>query len=116
MLCVLAGLPSHHLPTLPAWCTPATNYSTASGDTLEQTELKYEPVDIQFATQKADPSRDVKPQDRQENTVSINMGGRTILLYNLDDPDNPVELAFQVTLHTHPSPSPQLLTTRCSPP
>ena len=71
--------------------------STAAGDTVEQTELKYEPVDIQFAAQKTDTRsrQGGKAAEDTENTVSINMGGRTILLYNLNDPDNPVELAFQ---------------------
>ena len=30
-----------------------------------------------------------------ESTISINMGGKTILLYDLNDPENPIELAFQ---------------------
>jgi WD repeat-containing protein 19 len=32
---------------------------------------------------------------KQENTVSLNMGKKTIYLYNLNDRDNPIELAFQ---------------------
>ena len=31
----------------------------------------------------------------QENTVSIDLGHKTIYLYNLLDRDNPIELAFQ---------------------
>lgn len=66
--------------------------SNANGDTLEQTELKYPPLDVQFAVQKSDDrNRDQGP----DTTVSINMGGKSLLLYNLTDPDNPVELAFQ---------------------
>lgn len=52
--------------------------------------IKHEPVDIQFAEQKRDEKSNSK-----ENTISINMGRRTILMYRLNDPENPVELAFQ---------------------
>ena len=31
----------------------------------------------------------------QENTISIDLGHKTIYLYNLSDKDNPIELAFQ---------------------
>lgn len=34
-------------------------------------------------------------QERKENIVSVSMERKTILLYNLDDPDNALELAFQ---------------------
>ena len=33
---------------------------------------------------------------KPQTTVSVNMGGNTLMLYNLKDPDNPIELAFQV--------------------
>lgn len=73
--------------------------SNADGETIEMNELKYTPVEIQFAMQKTDTGghrgSESKGADPSENTVSINMGGRTVLLYNVDDPDNPVELAFQ---------------------
>jgi WD repeat-containing protein 19 len=36
-----------------------------------------------------------KKANKQENTVSLNMGRKTIYLYNLSDRDNPIELAFQ---------------------
>lgn len=40
---------------------------------------------------------DMKLDERtgRDNTVSILVGKRTLFLYNLDDPENPVELAFQ---------------------
>ena len=71
--------------------------STADGDTIEQTELKYAPIAIQFATQKTDARlpRGSDPGAQPDTTVSVNMGGKTILLYNRADPDHPVELAFQ---------------------
>jgi WD repeat-containing protein 19 len=63
--------------------------SNEVGDTLEQTDVKFPPHDLQFATQ----SNSTNGKD--ENTVSINMGGKSLLLYNLDNPDNPVELSFE---------------------
>ena len=77
---------------------------------MDQTELKYPPVDIQYARQKGDPKSRNKSDGSadggggeaksggagsQESTISINMSGRSLLLYNTADPSNPVELAFQ---------------------
>lgn len=70
------------------------------GDLVEQTKLKYDPFDIQFAEQKVD-NHDAKSSSAaasaagKEHTVSINMGHQTILMYNMSDRENPVELAFQ---------------------
>jgi WD repeat-containing protein 19 len=36
-----------------------------------------------------------KRATKQENTISLNMAKKTIYLYNLNDTDNPIELAFQ---------------------
>jgi hypothetical protein len=33
-----------------------------------------------------------------ENTVSLIVGGKTLYLFNLFDPENPIELAFQVNV------------------
>ena len=35
------------------------------------------------------------PGGGKENTVSAIVGGKTLYLFNLYDPDNPIELAFQ---------------------
>jgi WD repeat-containing protein 19 len=67
----------------------------ATGELLEQAKLKYDPVDIQFAEQKVDDKAAASGVVAKENTVSINMGHQTILMYNMADQDNPVELAFQ---------------------
>eukprot|EP01012_Entosiphon_sulcatum_P034005 TRINITY_DN4306_c0_g1_i1.p1 TRINITY_DN4306_c0_g1~~TRINITY_DN4306_c0_g1_i1.p1 ORF type:complete len:1383 (+),score=422.30 TRINITY_DN4306_c0_g1_i1:301-4449(+) len=64
--------------------------SNAEGDTLDQAHMKSEPASIQFSDMKAD-----ERQKHRENTVSVNMGGKTLLLYNTTDQDNPIELAFQ---------------------
>ena len=69
------------------------------GELVEQAKLKYDPYDIQFAEQKVDDngrgSGGSSSSAGKENTVSINMGHQTILMYNMADQDNPVELAFQ---------------------
>ena len=81
--------------------------SNADGDTLEQTELKYPALQIQFqgreggvqkqrgnsgeAGQKSAGGKKLM----SSNTISANMDGKMILLYQLDDPDNPIQLAFQ---------------------
>ena len=59
--------------------------SAEDGDTKEQTELRYAPQDIQFKEGAGSGS----------STISINMGGRTVFLYDMSNPDNPVELQFQ---------------------
>ena len=51
--------------------------------------LRSEPSDIQFSEMKLDERLG------GENTVSVVVGHKTLFLYNLHDPENPVELAFQ---------------------
>ena len=61
---------------------------------MEQTELKHAPREMVFATQKTNGNaRDGAATP--ESHLSINMGGQSLLLYDLNDPDNPLELAFQ---------------------
>lgn len=36
-----------------------------------------------------------KKQPKADNTISLNLGQKTIYLYNLNDRSNPIELAFQ---------------------
>ena len=69
--------------------------SSATGDTLEQTELKHAPRDMCFAIQKTNEAMRITP-DTPETHLSINMGGFSLLLYDLADGDNPLELAVQV--------------------
>lgn len=54
-----------------------------------QVKVKCRPLDVSFGGK----------QEQDECIVSVNMDGRTILLYNLHDQENALELAFQV--HTH---------------
>ena len=62
--------------------------SNEVGDTLEQTDVKFPPHGLKFGSQGSGAKVD------GENTVSINMGGKSLLLFNLDNPDNPIELNF----------------------
>lgn len=64
--------------------------SNADGDTLRQTQLRAEPSDVDFSEMKGDERSSIG-----ENTVSVNIGKKTLFLFNINDPDNPIELAFQ---------------------
>eukprot|EP01116_Phalansterium_solitarium_P013666 TRINITY_DN3106_c0_g1_i10.p2 TRINITY_DN3106_c0_g1~~TRINITY_DN3106_c0_g1_i10.p2 ORF type:complete len:1339 (+),score=616.68 TRINITY_DN3106_c0_g1_i10:197-4213(+) len=64
--------------------------TTHEGEPVEQTVVKSEPLDIMFSEMKAD-----KKSQKTESTISLNLGRKTIYLYNLTDRDNPIELAFQ---------------------
>ncbi|KDO28279.1 hypothetical protein SPRG_06330 [Saprolegnia parasitica CBS 223.65] len=64
--------------------------SNAAGDTVQQRELKYAPVECKFGRQKGDPGGPKAP----ENVVAINVS-KSLILLNINDPDNPIELTFQ---------------------
>eukprot|EP01138_Halocafeteria_seosinensis_P010566 gb/GECG01010788.1/.p1 GENE.gb/GECG01010788.1/~~gb/GECG01010788.1/.p1 ORF type:complete len:1429 (+),score=207.41 gb/GECG01010788.1/:1-4287(+) len=69
--------------------------SESNGDAVsESVDLKASPTFMQFSNQKRDNGLS-RNNANAENTISINLDGKTLLLYNIDDPDNPVELAFQ---------------------
>ncbi|RZF45403.1 hypothetical protein LSTR_LSTR002846 [Laodelphax striatellus] len=63
--------------------------SSADGDSLRVIQLRSEPAMIQFSEMKTDE------RASGENTVSVIVGKKTLFLYNLQDPENPIELAFQ---------------------
>ncbi|KAL5510222.1 hypothetical protein EMCRGX_G005732 [Ephydatia muelleri] len=63
--------------------------SNAEGDTLRQTTLRAEPYNIAFSCTKSEK------QTSEETAVSIIIGHKTLFLYDMDNADNPVELAFQ---------------------
>ncbi len=54
--------------------------------TFGQVKVKSKPTKVKFGSN--------APNGR-ENIVSVSMDRKTILLYNLDDPENALELAFQ---------------------
>ncbi|CAN0388242.1 unnamed protein product [Ascophyllum nodosum] len=55
------------------------------GQIHDQVKVKCRPLDVAFGGK----------QNQDECIVSVNMDGRTILLYNLHDQENALELAFQ---------------------
>ncbi|KAM3864863.1 WD repeat-containing protein 19 [Diretmus argenteus] len=63
--------------------------SNPEGDTIRQTSLRSEPADIFFSVMKTDE------RSSGESTVSVSVGKKTLFLFNLNDPENPIELAFQ---------------------
>lgn len=64
--------------------------SDHEGNTLCQASLKQEPTELRFFGGKMD-----NRTGRMEQTVSANLAGRTIYMFSLSDPENPIELAFQ---------------------
>eukprot|EP00062_Callorhinchus_milii_P005041 gi/632944080/ref/XP_007887303.1/ PREDICTED: WD repeat-containing protein 19 isoform X1 [Callorhinchus milii] len=64
--------------------------SNQEGDTIRQTTVRAEPSDVQFSVMKTDERASMG-----ESTVSVVVGKKTLFLFNLSDPDNPIELAFQ---------------------
>ena len=57
------------------------------GTTFGQVKVKSKPTKLTFGGNAQNP--------RRENIVSVSMDRKTILLYNLDEPENALELAFQ---------------------
>lgn len=64
--------------------------SNDQGDTVRQTSLREVSKSIMFSERKQD-TRSVL----LEGTISLIMNKKTLFLYNIDNPDNPIELAFQ---------------------
>jgi WD repeat-containing protein 19 len=69
--------------------------SNGSGDTLEQTTIKHPPTEMHFWTRRQRSDGGGKESEEDENCVSIIMDGRSLLLMNVKEPDNPTELAFK---------------------
>ncbi|CAH2091683.1 unnamed protein product [Euphydryas editha] len=63
--------------------------NNSDGDTLRMIALRDVPNDLQFSEMKTDE------RVGGENTISLVVGKRTLYLYNLLNPENPIELAFQ---------------------
>uniref|UniRef100_A0A8D2BEM5 WD repeat domain 19 n=1 Tax=Sciurus vulgaris TaxID=55149 RepID=A0A8D2BEM5_SCIVU len=64
--------------------------SNQEGDTIRQTSVRSEPSHIQFAT--------IKTDDRSvaaENTISAVIGKKILCIFNINDPDSPIDLEFQ---------------------
>ncbi|XP_045492796.1 WD repeat-containing protein 19 [Colias croceus] len=63
--------------------------NNSDGDTLRVITLRDIPNELQFSEMKTDE------RVAGENTISLIVGKRTLYLYNLLNPENPIELAFQ---------------------
>ena len=64
--------------------------NNSDGDLIDSTPLKFEPSSIQFARMKSEGQ-----SSDNETTISVNMGGKTLLLYDSNETENcPYELAF----------------------
>ncbi|XP_065554920.1 WD repeat-containing protein 19 isoform X2 [Lathamus discolor] len=64
--------------------------SNQEGDTIRQTSVSSDPSDTQFSVMKTDERISTR-----ESTVSVVVGKKTLFLFNLNDPDNPIDLKFQ---------------------
>ncbi|NXN95131.1 WDR19 protein, partial [Rhinopomastus cyanomelas] len=64
--------------------------SNQEGDTIRQTAVSSDPSDMQFSVMKTDERISTR-----ESTVSVVVGKKTLFLFNLNDPDNPIDLKFQ---------------------
>ncbi|XP_026503765.1 WD repeat-containing protein 19 isoform X1 [Terrapene carolina triunguis] len=64
--------------------------SNQEGDTIRQTSVRSDPSDMQFSVMKTDERISTR-----ESTVSVVVGKKTLFLFNLNDPDNPIDLEFQ---------------------
>ncbi|XP_014378025.1 WD repeat-containing protein 19 isoform X1 [Alligator sinensis] len=64
--------------------------SNQEGDTIRQTSVRSDPSDMQFSAMKTDERISTR-----ESTISVVVGKKTLFLFNLNDPDNPIDLEFQ---------------------
>uniref|UniRef100_S4RCS6 WD repeat-containing protein 19 n=1 Tax=Petromyzon marinus TaxID=7757 RepID=S4RCS6_PETMA len=64
--------------------------SNPEGDTIRQASIRADPSEMLFSVMKTD-----ERNNYGENTVSVMVGKKTLFLFNMNDPDNPIELAFQ---------------------
>ncbi|XP_053281437.1 WD repeat-containing protein 19-like [Pleuronectes platessa] len=64
--------------------------SNHKGDTIRRTTLCGEPNEINFSVMKTD-----ERSSPAESTVSVSVGKKILMLFNVNDPENGVELTFQ---------------------
>ncbi|XP_036708145.1 WD repeat-containing protein 19 [Balaenoptera musculus] len=64
--------------------------SNQEGDTIRQTPVRSEPSDMQFSMMKTDDRTSTA-----ESTISVVVGKKTLFLFNLNEPDSPIDLEFQ---------------------
>uniref|UniRef100_A0A665WLD9 Uncharacterized protein n=1 Tax=Echeneis naucrates TaxID=173247 RepID=A0A665WLD9_ECHNA len=64
--------------------------SNHEGDTIRQTTLRGEPAEIYFSVMKTD-----ERSAQGESTVSVSVDKKILMLFNVNDPENRIELTFQ---------------------
>uniref|UniRef100_A0A8C9BC88 WD repeat domain 19 n=2 Tax=Phocoena sinus TaxID=42100 RepID=A0A8C9BC88_PHOSS len=64
--------------------------SNQEGDTIRQTPVRSEPGNMQFSMMKTDDRTSTA-----ESTISVVVGKKTLFLFNLNEPDSPIDLEFQ---------------------
>ncbi|XP_056265866.1 WD repeat-containing protein 19 isoform X2 [Pseudoliparis swirei] len=64
--------------------------SNHEGDTIRQTTLRGEPAEMNFSVMKTN-----ERSGQGENTVSLFVDNKILMLYNINDPENRTELTFQ---------------------
>lgn len=64
--------------------------SNNEGDTVRQTTLRGEPAEIYFSVKKTD-----ERSTHGESTVSVSVDKKILILFNIDDPEDRIDLAFQ---------------------
>ncbi|KAK7929442.1 hypothetical protein WMY93_005837 [Mugilogobius chulae] len=64
--------------------------SNHEGDTIRQTTLRGEPAEIYFSVKKTD-----ERSTHGESTVSVSVDKKILVLFNINDPDDRIDLAFQ---------------------
>uniref|UniRef100_A0A3Q3W5I8 WD repeat domain 19 n=1 Tax=Mola mola TaxID=94237 RepID=A0A3Q3W5I8_MOLML len=64
--------------------------SNHEGDTVRQTTLRGEPAEVFFSVMKTD-----ERSAQGENTVSVSVDKKILMLFNVNDPENRIELTFQ---------------------
>ncbi|XP_034043414.1 WD repeat-containing protein 19 isoform X2 [Thalassophryne amazonica] len=66
--------------------------SNHEGDTIKQVTLRGEPTDMNFSVMKTD-----ERSAQGESTVSVILGRKILMLFNINEPENPIELGFRQT-------------------
>ncbi|XP_008585750.1 PREDICTED: WD repeat-containing protein 19 [Galeopterus variegatus] len=64
--------------------------SNQEGDTIQQTSVSSEPSNMQFSMMKTDDRTSAA-----KSTISVVIGKKTLRLFNMNEPDNPIDLEFQ---------------------
>ncbi|KAK2918993.1 WD repeat-containing protein 19 [Channa argus] len=64
--------------------------SSHEGDTIRQITLRGEPAEMYFSVMKTD-----ERSSQGENTVSVSVGKKILMIFNINDPENGIRLTFE---------------------